>query len=86
MMEMIQTLPPQYERRAKSTYEQIREEFLHQGEQKGLQQGLQQGIELLVRNVIANRPALSDQEIAELLGVEIHFVQKVRQSLRSDKQ
>lgn len=71
IMNMVQTLPPQYERRAKSTYEQIVEE--------AVEKGMEKGMEVLLRNIMLNRPLLSDKEISELLTIELPFVQKVRQ-------
>ena len=41
IMEMVQTLPPQYEQRAKTTYEQ----FVETGFLKGIEKGMEQGIE-----------------------------------------
>ena len=45
IMQMVQTLPPDYERRAKTPYEQFVEEGLAKGLAKGLEKGLEEGLE-----------------------------------------
>ncbi len=93
IMEMAQTLPPQYEQKVKTAYEQILEEGMKKGVKKGLKRGLKrgiekgvekgerQGMEMLIRNVMLSRPTLSDLEIAEMLRVDIKLVAQVRKAL-----
>jgi flagellar biosynthesis/type III secretory pathway protein FliH len=85
IMSMVQTLPPQYEQRVKSTYEQIWEETMEKGMQQGIQQGVQQGIQQalhqVIRNFIVNCPSFTDKEVATMLGVEEVLVQQVRKAI-----
>ncbi|MDW8230822.1 MAG: Rpn family recombination-promoting nuclease/putative transposase, partial [Saprospiraceae bacterium] len=46
IMNLIQTLPPPLEQRAKTTYEQILEEGIEKGIQKGIEIGREEGIEI----------------------------------------
>jgi predicted transposase/invertase (TIGR01784 family) len=81
IMSMVQTLPPQYEQRVKSTYEQIWEETMEKGMQQGVQQGIQQALHQVIRNFIVNCPSFTDKEVATMLGVEEVLVQQVRKAI-----
>ena len=97
IMQMVQTLPPQYERTAKSTYEQFVEEGIEKGMKQGIEKGMKQGMEKgraegreegreegmenIILNLMSNRPTLTDQEIADMLGVRLQLVVQVRKKL-----
>ena len=87
-MEIVQTFPPEYANRVKSTYEQVLDEGMEKGIEKGMEkgrkegrkEGIEEGMETLVRNIITNRPDYSDQYVADLLNVPISLVARVRAS------
>ncbi len=73
VMNLIQTLPPPLERRAKTTYEQI------------LEEGIEKGIEKALLAFIRKNPDWSDEQLAAVFEVSLDIVQKVRRLLLSSK-
>lgn len=60
----------------------IEELILHITEQKGIEKGIEKGKAEVVRNLII-KLGLNDEQAANVAGVSIEFVQKVRDSLDS---
>ena len=54
------------------------EKGLEKGREEGLEKGLEKGLFIAVSNIIKKHPHFSDEEIAELVGVEVGFVARVR--------
>ena len=85
-MDAVQTLPSDYQKAVKSTWDQIVEEAFDEGMKKGREEvwgkGMEKGTILLISKYILKRPGETDKQIAALFGVSAAFVQKVRQSLQ----
>jgi predicted transposase/invertase (TIGR01784 family) len=85
VMNLIQTLPPAYEERAKTTYEQIFEEGLEKGREQGLlegrMEGRMEGMEALLLAFLRKNPDWSDERVATTFEVSMEVVQKVRQMI-----
>lgn len=77
LMNLIQTLPPPFEQRAKTTYEQIFEE----GMEKGIEQGIEQGIEKMLLAFMKKNPEWSDERLSAVFEVSLEVVQKTRSLL-----
>lgn len=72
-MEAIQTLPKEKQKRVKTSWEQITEEYF--------QEGMEKGMEIPVRQYLLRFPNASDEEVVTLLGVPIELIRRVRASL-----
>lgn len=91
IMELIQTLPPAYEQRAKTAYEQIFEEGLEKGLEKGRKEGIEkgiekgrmEGIEILLIAFLKKNPDWSDERVASNFDIPAKTVKKVRLLLHS---
>ncbi len=97
IMDLIQTLPPAYEQRAKSAYEEIleegfekglekgrkegREEGRKEGREEGLIEGIGIGLERALRAFMKKNLDWSDAAIADAFEVSVEIVQRVRRSL-----
>jgi hypothetical protein len=58
----------------------IEELILHREKQKGFEQGIEQGIEQVVKNLIT-KMGLSDEQAADIAGVDVAFVARVRKEM-----
>ncbi len=72
-MEAIQALPKPKQKRVKTSWEQITEDYF--------QEGMEKGMEIPIRQYLLRFPNASDTEVVSLLGVPIELVQRVRASL-----
>ncbi len=84
-MDLTQTLPPAYEQRAKSAYEEILEEGfekgLEKGREEGRKEGREEGLERALRAFMKKNPDWNDAAIADAFEVSVEVVQRVRRSL-----
>lgn len=72
-MEAIQALPKPKQKRVKTSWEQITEDYF--------QEGMEKGMEIPIRQYLLRFPNASDAEVVSLLGVPVELVQRVRASL-----
>ncbi len=77
IMELVETLPPEYEHKAKSTYEQI----LEAGFEKGMKKGIEKGIENLLIAFLEKNPDWTDQQVAACFDIAESKVKKIRLAL-----
>jgi hypothetical protein len=77
-MPSIRRLPPAYEGRAKTTYEQIFEEGLEKGREQGLMEGRMEGMEALLLAFLRKNPDWSDDRVATTFEVSMDFVRGLR--------
>ena len=84
-MEMVQTLPKQYESRAKTLYEQILDEGIEkgieQGIEKGIEQGIEQGLSLAIKKYMTASPSESDARVAALFDVPLTLIAAIRKEM-----
>lgn len=80
-MEAIQALPKPKQKRVKTSWEQITEDYF----QKGVEKGMEKGMEIPVRQYLMQFPNATDREVSSLLGVPIELIQRVRASLIKEK-
>lgn len=72
-MEAIRALPKEKQKRVKTSWEQITEEYF--------QEGMEKGMEIPVRQYLMRFPNASDEEVVALLGIPLELVKRVRASL-----
>ncbi|MFN0014772.1 MAG: hypothetical protein ACKVU2_09520, partial [Saprospiraceae bacterium] len=88
IMELVETLPPQYEQMAKSAYDQILEKGFEQGIEKGIEkgieQGIEQGIEKLLVAFLKKNYEWPDQQVADYFDVSVGQVRAARLLLLGD--
>lgn len=80
-MEAIQALPKPKQKRVKTSWEQITEDYFQEGLEKGIEKGREEGMEIPIRQYLLLFPNVSDAEVVSLLGVPVELVQRVRASL-----
>ncbi len=72
-MEMVQSLPKQYETRAKTLYEQILDE--------GIEKGIEQGLSLAIKKYMTASPSEPDAKVAALFDVPLTLIAAIRKEL-----
>ncbi len=81
VVKLVHQLPKPLNKLTMSTYDMIKTEGIKEGIQKGIQKGRIATLKAAITRILRKYPNWSNEEIAELTGASIEFVQKIKKDL-----